>query len=624
MKKFISFFICTVILLTSVVFTANAQSSIQLDISKDKISGTVRDNIYGISADEISNINGTNISSNLIYNNSFEHYSTAGEDALNEDCWTFSNLKHSVKNEDSMNKNNLNYEVITASGKGKISNLGFIEEGKKNKKSSSTIGFKEKTKYDFSCYIKNVDFNGNVLVYLDSPSNKNVLTQLDISNCSAGWRKVSATLESSATENGALTIEFDGKGTLQLDFVSLIPQDSHGYGKSEWKFSPVRYDLQKSIYDLKPSYISFPLIVNESISPVDYSWKNTIGPAEERKYTENNTSETGFGEYFNLCDELGAEPVPILNANVSELNEIELQNYIQDVYDLVEYANGGPIKTYWGAIRAGHGHNEPYNLKTIELIGDGSNNFNKVLDMVKKKYPEIKFISSLASENNLKESDMKTALSYASFVSSMEQGENTETQIETSPLLSNVDFSTVSLTPSYFAQMIFSNNGGDKIVKSSFNAEVKNISQSVTVNESEQAIYVKLVNQNGSKQVVNINLNGFENINYASNQNISAKRLNSKNKLGSPYYIAPKDTELNVKDNIVTVELEKNSANVVRIAYGSNDGTSLYKLPTDTPVAEDFISDPVKILIPCGILCVIALSAIVTVSVKSAKKKKNK
>lgn len=622
MKKFMSFFICLVILTTAVVPIANAQNSVELNISKDDILNDVQSTVYGISADKISNVNGTDISSNLIYNNSFEHYSNEGKENLSEDYWTFSNLKHSVKNEDPMNKNNSNYEVLTVSGKGKISNLGFIEEGKKNKKSSATIGFKKGLKYNFSCYIKNVDFEGSALVYLDSPSNKNVLTEIDITNSKSHWKKISATLESSATETGTLTIEFKGKGTLQLDFVSLIPEDAYGYDKTEWKFAPIRYDVQQAISNLKPSYIRFPLIVNEDMNVDNYSWKNTVGPAEERKYTENNTSETGFGEYLTLCDELDTEAIPSLNANVSKLNETELQSYIQNIYDLIEYANGGSVQTYWGAIRAGHGHAEPYNLKVIELVGDGSDNFNKVCDKLNKKYPEIKFITSTDSKSELEKSDMSTAISYANNIALFEQGSKKEYS-EPSVLL-NTNSSSVSLTPSYFTQMIFSNNHGNKTINTSFTDEVKDIEKSVTINESEQAIYIKLINHKGSNQTVNLNLNGFEHINFVSQQSISSKRLNSKNKVGSPYYVAPKDTELNVKENVVTAELEKHSINVIRIAYGGNDGASLYKLPKGTPVAEDFISDPVKIIIPCGILCVIAISAVITIVVKSSKKRKNK
>lgn len=619
MKKFMSLFICTLVLFSSFAFTANAKDVSTIDISKNDVSNEIEKNIYGIFADSISNVNGTNISANLVYNNSFEHYDISDKNNdLSEKYWHFSNLKHKVQSEDSLNKNNKNYEVITVNNNGKMSNLGFAENGKK---SSGSMGFKEKTKYDFSCYIKNIDFEGSVLVYLDSPSNKNVLTQIDITNCKAGWKKVSATLESVATESGAFTIEFDGKGTLQIDFISLVPQNSYGYDREEWKFAPVRYDLQKALFDLKPSFIRFPLIVDETLSPVDYSWKNTVGPAEERKYTENNTSETGFGEYFNLCDELGAEPIPSLNVNVSELNENELNSYIQNIYDLIEYANGGSVKTYWGAIRAGHGHNEPYNLKTIELISDGSSNFNKVLDSVNKNHPEIKFISTPKTENAVNKSDMETAFDYAYAALYYPDWLNNDTQNSLFKLLSNVDFTNVSLTPSYFTQMIFANNCGNKTINTSFNEQNDGVFQNVTVNDNEQVIYVKIVNTKGSSKEINLNINGFDNINYVSNQSISAKRASSKNKLGS-YYISPKETELKANGNNITVELDKYSVNVVRIAYGGNDGASLYRLPKDLPLAKDFISDPVKILIPCGLIVVIGISATLVVLLSKNKKKK--
>lgn len=619
MKKFMSLFICTLVLFSSFAFPANAKDVSTIDISKNDVSNEIEKNIYGISADSISNVNGTNISANLVYNNSFEHYDISDKNNdLSEKYWHFSNLKHKVQSEDSLNKNNKNYEVITVNNNGKMSNLGFAENGKK---SSGTMGFKEKTKYDFSCYIKNIDFEGSVLVYLDSPSNKNVLTQIDITNCKAGWKKVSATLESVATESGAFTIEFDGKGTLQIDFISLIPQNSYGYDREEWKFAPVRYDLQKALFDLKPSFIRFPLIIDETLSPVDYSWKNTVGPAEERKYTENNTSETGFGEYFNLCDELGAEPIPSLNANVSKLDENELNSYIQNIYDLIEYSNGDSIKTYWGAIRAGNGHNEPYNLKTIELISDGSSNFNKVLESVNKNHPEIKFISTTKTENAVSKSDMETAFDYAYAALYYPDWLNNDTQNSLFKLLSNVNYTNVSLTPSYFTQMIFANNCGNKLINTSFNEKSDGIFQNVTVNENEQVIYVKIVNTNGSSKEINLNINGFDNINYVSNQSISAKRASSKNKLGS-YYISPKETELKANGNNITVELDKYSVNVVRIAYGGNDGASLYRLPKDLPLAKDFISDPVKILIPCGLIVVIGISSILVVLLSKNKKKK--
>ncbi len=620
MKKFISLFLCTIVLFTSFTFTANAKDITTLDISKDKVAGEIDKNIYGISADSISSVNGTDISANLVYNNSFEHYDLSAESAdLSEDYWSFSNLKHKTDSKDSLNRNNKNYEVIKVSDKGEMTNYGFNE----GDKSTASMGFKEKTKYDFSCYIKNVDFEGSVYVYLDSSSNENVLTQLDITNSKSKWKKISATLESAATEDGALTIMFEGKGTLQIDFVSLIPEDSYGYDKEEWKFAPIRYDVQKAIANLKPSYIRIPLVINDDMSIEDYSWKDTVGAVEERKYTENNTSETGFSEYFNLCDDIDAEPVPSFNANVANLKENELKNYIQNIFDLIEYANGGSVKTYWGAIRSGHGHTKPYNLKAIELVGDDSANFTRVCKEIKNKYPEIQLILSSGDNNSLFEIDMESAFKYANEILLKEQGNEDSLTNNVYPILTKADYSSISLTPTYFAQMIFINNSGNKRINSYLSDENKGLLQSVTVNEAEQVIYVKVANTNGSSKEVNLNLNGFENINYVSKQSFSSKRVNSKNKVGN-YYIAPKETELKANGNSVKVELDKYSVNVIRITYGGNDGASLYKLPNDLPVAKDFISDPVKILIPCGILVIVALSAIITIVVKSSKHKKKK
>lgn len=306
-------------------------------------------------------------------------------------------------------------------------------------------------------YIKNIDFSGTVRVYLDSSANKSHQTEIDISN-SESWRKFEAELESSATEDGGLSIEFNGAGTLCVDFVQLIPQNSYGYGNSEWKYTTLRADLAEALKKLNPAFIRFPggcFCEGDSLENL-FDWKSTIGPLEERKQSYNvwrnddagdyyiNSNELGYGEYFNLCADLGAEPVPCLNVgltcqgrngydiNVDALKKLnmsdeefrnylisernfdekdesgiearikevdalnytseadfdkyletialtpgthEWQNYVQDVLDLIEYANGDANTTYWGAVRAANGRTEPYNLK---YIGLGNENWGEV------------------------------------------------------------------------------------------------------------------------------------------------------------------------------------------------------------------------------------------------------
>ena len=184
------------------------------------------------------------------------------------------------------------------------------------------------------------------------------------------------------------------------------------------------------------------------------------------------------------------------------------------------------------------------------------------------------------------------------------------------------------LTPAYYTQMLYANNVGTKYIDADFSTEipVTELAQSVTVNEEEQAIYVKLVNSSGEKQTVNLNLSGFENINYASNQHISAQFKSACNEVGKKCYVAPVDEKLNIsQDSVITVEAEKYSVNVIRIAYGSNDGSTLYTLPDGTPQASAYLPLALKIAIPCtaGVIIVAVISAAV-ISKQIKKRKKNR
>ena len=232
------------------------------------------------------------------------------------------------------------------------------------------------------------------------------------------WKKVTATLHPKDTDAHArLAIFVQGHGTVDLDLVSLFPQKT-------WKNRPggLRADMVQMLADLKPGFLRFPggCIVEGSDLSKRYQWKNTIGPVEDRKLLVNRWNYEfkhrptpdyfqsfglGFFEFFQLCEDIGAEPLPILNCgmacqfNSGELCPLdELDPYIQDALDLIEFANG-PADSTWGAKRAAMGHPEPFDMK---MLGVGNeqwgpqyierlNLFTKVL---KEKHPEIALVSA--------------------------------------------------------------------------------------------------------------------------------------------------------------------------------------------------------------------------------------
>lgn len=798
MKKRMAIIISAVLVMASLAFPASAGEAANLNISADKISHNVSDMLYGAFIEDISKACDGGLVSNLVYNNSFEYNDTAEENhELNEAYWSFTNLTHEIATAEAMNKNNHNYERLTVSGKGVITNLGCVEHWdyktwnpNSSLQSKADMGFKAGTKYDFSCYIKNIDFNGTVAVYLDSPSNSSTHTELDISNCNADWRKVEAELQSAEAEDGGLSIEFNGEGTLLFDFAQLIPQDSYGYGQPQWQYTTLRSDLTKALADLNPAFIRFPggcFCEGDSLERL-FDWKATIGPVEEREQSYNvwrndeagdyyiNSNAMGYGEYFNLCDDLNAEPVPCLNVGltcqgrngydinadalkklsmsddefrqylidvrnynaddesgiterINAVNELgysseadwnayletialtpgtaEWDNYVQDILDLIEYANGDSTTTYWGAIRAAYGHTEPYNLKYLELGNENWGdvfwrNFKALYEAVKSAYPDITVITTsgtwldgadfdkawdivnkeyrdcyvdehyyttnsyMYEINNRYDSYDRTgakvfvgeyactsdgigtiqtksnineAIEEAAYMTGFERNSDIVAMTAYAPTFAKInsqnwtvneiwfDSQSVVLTPTYFTQMLYANNIGTKYIDASFDGDisVKTLAQSVTVDEAEQAIYVKLVNSSGKKQTVNLNLDGFENLNYASNQHISASFKSACNEVDKPYYVAPADDELNINGNTVTVETEKYSVNVIRIAYGSNSGATLYRLPDNTPETKEYLPPALKIAIPCvaGVAVIaVALAVIITKTIKKHKSNK--
>ena len=279
------------------------------------------------------------------------------------------------------------------------------------------MGIKKDMKYNFSVSAKaSPGSNLKMKIELISPEG-DLLGSTEMENFSTEWEKYEISFSSKQTEPRALLrILFSGKGRIGIDMVSLFPSDT-------WKERPngMRKDLVQMIADLKPGFVRFPggCIVEGRDLANRYQWKTTVGPPEERRLIMNRWNVEmqnhlapdyfqsfglGFFEYFQLSEDIGAEPLPIINCGMScqfnageavPLNE--LNPYIQDALDLIEFANGD-ITTNWGKMRASMGHPAPFNLK---YIGVGNEQweeqyieryriFEKIL---KSQYPEIEIVS---------------------------------------------------------------------------------------------------------------------------------------------------------------------------------------------------------------------------------------
>jgi len=315
----------------------------------------------------------------------------------------------SVQTDSPLNANNPHYLRLHSEG---TAPFGISNEGFRG------MGLLADETYDFSAQIRLVSGEPRLLIQLVGEDGT-VLAEARLEDfSSSAWKKCTAMLKPDGQESKArLNVILENKGAVDLDMISLFPRHT-------WKDRPggLRADMVQLLADFKPGFMRFPggCIVEGSQLDRRYQWKNTIGPIEERKLLVNRWNYEfihrptpdyfqsfglGFFEFFQLCEDIGSEPLPILNCgmacqfNSGELCPLDqLEPFIQDALDLVEFANG-PADSPWGAKRAAMGHPEPFHLK---MMGVGNEQWGpqyieryaRFAKALKAKYPEIMLVSA--------------------------------------------------------------------------------------------------------------------------------------------------------------------------------------------------------------------------------------
>ena len=252
-------------------------------------------------------------------------------------------------------------------------------------------------------------------------SRNDLYEQKEIEVSGKEWKKYTVVLTPGATEaRSRLRITMVTKGIVDLEHISLFPQKTFNN-----RPNGMRADLAQALKELKPGVFRFPggCIVEGTNKATRYQWKNTVGPVENRPININRWNYTfshkkfpdyyqscglGFFEYFLLSEDIGAEPLPVLNCGLScqyenqDPNENcpvdKLQPYIDDALDLIEFANGSATSE-WGKIRADMGHPAPFNLKLIAIGNEQwgplyPERLELFVKAIRAKYPEIKIIGS--------------------------------------------------------------------------------------------------------------------------------------------------------------------------------------------------------------------------------------
>ncbi len=279
------------------------------------------------------------------------------------------------------------------------------------------MGVKKDARYNLSFKAANHKGAIRKIIFQLIDKDQKVLGETSVVPKSDEWTNYTAQFAATETEAKAkLKITFEGTGTIDLDMISLFPEDT-------WKNrkNGLRKDLVQLLYDVKPGFLRFPggCIVEGRTLSDRYQWKKSIGNVEDRKTMMNRWNVEfnhkltpdyfqsfglGFFEYFQLSEDIGAEPLPILSCgmacqyNTGELASMdELDPYVQDALDLIEFANGA-VTTAWGKVRSDMGHPKPFNLK---YIGVGNEQWGadyieryKVFEKaIKAKYPNIIIVS---------------------------------------------------------------------------------------------------------------------------------------------------------------------------------------------------------------------------------------
>lgn len=388
--------------------TSFAQTSF-IDINTKKLGAPIQPTMYGIFFEDINYAADGGLYGELIKNRSFEFpQHLMGWQAFGcvdvMDDGPFERCPH--------------YVILSDPGHNDR-RTGLINEG------YFGIGIEKGEAYRFSVWAKAPKGDGILRIQLideSSMEERQELVEQELPITSADWKKYTVNLTSPQTNKYAkLRIFLKGSNSVALEHISLFPV--HTFKNRE---NGMRRDLAQALADLHPGIFRFPggCIVEGTDLDTRYQWKNTIGPVENRPLNQNRWEHTfdyryfadyyqsyglGFFEFFQLAEDIGAEPLPILSVGLAcqfqnwekesahvPLNE--LQPYIDDCLDLIEFANG-PVTSKWGKIRADMGHPAPFNMKYIGVGNEQWGEFyyerlKPFVAAIRAKYPEIKIVGS--------------------------------------------------------------------------------------------------------------------------------------------------------------------------------------------------------------------------------------
>eukprot|EP01121_Diplochlamys_sp_Union-15-3_P009544 TRINITY_DN25_c0_g1_i1.p1 TRINITY_DN25_c0_g1~~TRINITY_DN25_c0_g1_i1.p1 ORF type:complete len:787 (-),score=132.01 TRINITY_DN25_c0_g1_i1:79-2439(-) len=471
--------------------------------------------------------------------------------------------------------------------------------------------------YDLSFYARgDSQFleNGKIVVSLESSDGSRVYAR-DSVIVGSSWKQYKISLTSSGTDSNArFTARLSSEGTIWLTFVSLFPKT--------WNNQPngLRVDLAEMLYELNPSFVRFPggtYILGTDMADA-YQWKETIGPLEERPghygfwgyWVDDGL---GYYEYLVMCEQLGAAPLFVSNIGLSTSNQIpvnQLEPWIQDALDAIEFANGG-TNTVWGSMRAKLGHPAPFNMTYMALGNENCGTSTYVqhytifANRIKAQYPYMQlvancdiskqaphvdlfdyhvysspqwfidnrdtfdrqdrkgpqvFVSEYAVTNGAGQGNLIAAVSEAAFMTGLIKNSDIVTLASYAPLFVNVNnrawnpdaiqfnSSAVAGTPSYYVQLLFGKYRGDKLLYSVVSSSSA-LAVVSTYNTAKSTVVLTVVNYSNNSEEASIQLsNGKITSTTAQVHTLTSGSPNDQNTLDEPFKVVPKDSSTNVNN----------------------------------------------------------------------------
>ncbi len=411
---------------SAMVLGANAQKPMTAPAGGKAIS----DELIGIFFEDISSSADGGLYAELVQNGSFE-YSPVERDGWGPGtAWRMIRPGHSlgwmeVRMDKPLNANNATYmRLHTERAKEYYDYRGWKGFGIQND-GFDGISVKAGEKYDFSVFLRNVDNTAKQLrVALVEPQqgwgrNPKLLADAIIDVNGKDWKKYETVLTpDSTTSKAVLQLLVLNTGDLDVDVVSLMPEDTYkGHG--------LRKDLAQALADLQPKFMRFPggCVVHGGGDGFwnTYRWKTTIGPKEQRRPLKNTwgyhqSMGLGYYEYFQFCEDVGMQPLPILPCGVScqgtnggwgmrnQAQDVvpmsQMDEWVAEAIDLIEWANGDPATNKWAKMRADAGHPKPFNLKYLGLGNEErispefNERFKYIYERVTKAHPEIVIVGT--------------------------------------------------------------------------------------------------------------------------------------------------------------------------------------------------------------------------------------